>query len=110
MPVWLGVCALALGAGCSSIRPCADDWLGRDKAYHFAAGCALGAGAAAAGHSAGWSEDQSGAASLGVALAIGGGKEWHDQEAKGTCWSWKDLAWDMAGAMAGWLVVAGANP
>ena len=105
-----GCCLLLTGmlglVGCAALRPCDDAWRGRDKAYHFAAGAALGAGTALAGHEAGWSDGANAAAALGVVIVVGGGKEWYDQEVKKTCWSWKDVVWDLAGGMVGWTLAS----
>ncbi len=34
-------------------------------------------------------------------LSFGVGKEWFDSRHDGSGWSWKDLAWDVAGASSG---------
>ncbi|MGX8847200.1 hypothetical protein ACWWJ2_19055, partial [Pseudomonas aeruginosa] len=39
---------------------------------------------------------------LSFSLAFGVGKEFYDSRSAGSGWSWKDLAWDLAGAAAGY--------
>ncbi|KRV22845.1 hypothetical protein AN459_16785 [Pseudomonas aeruginosa] len=39
---------------------------------------------------------------LSFSLAFGVGKELYDSRSAGSGWSWKDLAWDLAGAAAGY--------
>lgn len=34
-------------------------------------------------------------------LTPGAGKEWYDSRPNGSGWSWKDFAWDAAGAASG---------
>ena len=34
-------------------------------------------------------------------LTPGAGKEWYDSRPNGSSWSWKDFAWDAAGAASG---------
>jgi len=36
-----------------------------------------------------------------VSLTPGAGKEWYDSRPNGSGWSWKDFAWDAAGAASG---------
>jgi putative lipoprotein len=93
----------ALGAA-----PAGDDWLGQDKAKHFA--ITLGLAGAGYGASA-WAFDASPRARLftgaGLALGVGLGKELYDV-GRGGRFSGKDLAWDVAGAATGlalaWLI------
>jgi len=80
-----------------------DPWLSRDKALHFD----VSAGIAAAGYgaSAAWLVDARWQALVlggGLALAVGAGKEIVDATGLfGADPSWKDLAWDAIGAIAG---------
>jgi putative lipoprotein len=93
-------------AGCATANHPDDHWFARDKAYHFAAASAIGAGATwAAGHEA--AEPVIG---VGVAMAFGAGKELYDRDVKKTYWSWKDFAWDFVGAVAGSALAAAAQP
>ena len=98
------ICALFL-LGCATVNHPDDNWFARDKAYHFAAASAIGAGAT---FMAG-SEDAAPVIGVGVAMSFGAGKELYDREVKKTYWSWKDLAWDLAGAVAGAAAAAAAN-
>ena len=34
-------------------------------------------------------------------LVVGAGKEAYDQRVKGTGWSWRDMAWNLLGALVG---------
>ncbi|ALS13723.1 hypothetical protein AOU28_20060 [Pseudomonas aeruginosa] len=70
------VAACLLLGGCSHFAE--DDWLGEDR----------GARQARFG--------------LSFSLAFGVGKELYDSRSAGSGWSWKDLAWDLAGAAAGY--------
>lgn len=92
--------ALTLQAGCASFKTCPDSWWGPDKFQHFAFAAAIGAGSAAAASSRFEPEEAAGIG-LAVATLAGTGKEWRDLNVKKTCWSWKDLAWDVLGASAG---------
>ena len=95
--------ALCSTAGCGA-SVCRDTWLGPDKASHFAASFAIGAGASSlAGHD-GWAPAGSAALGLGVVAAAGAAKETADLKVSKTCWSWKDLAWDLLGGAAGTAV------
>jgi putative lipoprotein len=92
--------------GCATVNHPDDHWFARDKAYHFAVASAISAGATlAAGDS-----DAAPVIGVGVAMAFGAGKETYDRDVKKTYWSWKDLAWDLAGAAAGALAATAANP
>ena len=44
-----------------------------------------------------------------MAVSFGAGKELYDRNVKNTYWSWKDLAWDLAGAVAGALAATAAD-
>jgi uncharacterized protein YfiM (DUF2279 family) len=95
-----------------------DDWLGPDKALHFS----ISIGLAGAGYAGGallcpekphvrW------LTGAGVALGAGLGKEFYDL-ARGTRFSWPDLAWDAAGTATGlalsWaieqILIRGSSP
>jgi len=95
-------------AGCGA-AVCRDAWLGPDKARHFAAGFAIGAVTSTlAGHS-GWSPAGGAALGLGVVAAAGAGKEAADLKVSKTCWSWKDLTWDLLGGIVGTAVGTAAG-
>ncbi len=89
--------------GCSACAHMAqDNWTGRDKAAHFVSSAALAmAGSAVAEH-----QNASPARSRNIGFAfsisLGAAKEGFDSRATGSGWSWKDFAWDVAGATAGY--------
>lgn len=93
---------LFLLTGCSHTAN--DRWSGQDKAQHFIASAIL----AAAGTEVGLRQDYSPARSANVgflfSVSLGGAKELWDSRAAGTGWSWKDFAWDVAGAATGYTV------
>ena len=92
-------------SGCATVNHPDDSWFSRDKAYHFAAASAIGAGATwAAG-----GDDAAPVIGVGIAVSFGAGKELYDRNVKNTYWSWKDLAWDLAGAVAGALAATAAD-
>jgi putative lipoprotein len=96
--------AVFVFSGCANFRACDDDWWGRDKGLHFAASAAIGAGVTWAALDNHHDLD---AAAIGIAAssAVGAGKEWYDLSVKKTCWSWRDLVWDVFGASVGATVV-----
>ena len=104
------VMAASFSSGCAGIRVCdqGDDWLGSDKAKHFAASALIGGGVTAI---AGQEMDSGDAAGIGMATALGAGvgKEIYDVRVKKTCASWKDLAWDCLGASVGVTIAAQAS-
>ncbi|MFH0954357.1 MAG: hypothetical protein V1873_08515 [Verrucomicrobiota bacterium] len=95
--------------GCATLGRPDDPWLGRDKAYHFAIGAAVGAAVTAAAGHHGADDAEACAVAVAVTMSIGAGKEWVDRDVRKKFWSWKDLAWDLAGALAGSLIAAGAD-
>jgi len=97
MPILL----LIIFCGCS-VRPHPEDRMfGRDKLYHFMAAGAFGAGAAAVASNNGVGDNAAPTAGIAVGVTVGAGKEVYDVTVKQTYWSWKDLFWDVAGAVAG---------
>lgn len=104
-------CAALLSIGRTARAADDDPWIARDKALHFDA-CA---GLAAAGYalSAGWIVDarwKALAAGAGVAMAAGAGKELLDaSHVLGGDPSWKDLAWDAFGTVAGLALAWGVD-
>ncbi|MEA1064269.1 YfiM family lipoprotein [Apirhabdus apintestini] len=93
---------ILLTNGCSHAAN--DDWYGKDKAQHFM----LSAIAYAAGHEMvnkrPVSTGRSVQAGFLFSLSLGAGKELWDSRAAGSGWSWYDLAWDIAGASAGYAI------
>ncbi|MBE5252008.1 MAG: YfiM family lipoprotein [Enterobacterales bacterium endosymbiont of Blomia tropicalis] len=87
---------------CSGCAHVADDrWTGQDKAEHFFASAALAAAGSEYGDRQHLSARQSSSVGMMFSLSFGVGKEWFDSRANGSGWSWKDLAWDVAGATGG---------
>ena len=80
------VAACLLLGGCSHFAE--DDWLGEDKALHFASSAALAAAGMQMAHDRGLRGARQARFGLSFSLAFG--------------WSWKDLAWDLAAAAAGY--------
>jgi len=93
----------ALTLGAASPAYASDDWLGRDKAWHFSISLALGAGGY--GLSATFLDDPlpRAAVGFGFAMLLGVGKEIWDAMGHGDP-SGRDLAWDVVGAATGVLL------
>ena len=75
---------------CSVAR---DDWMGRDKAAHFGASFAVGVAASRLTNEP-WE-------AVGLALIPGVAKELYDAGQACNRFSWKDMAWNAAGAYIG---------
>ena len=97
-------------AAASTARPARadDDWLGRDKALHFAV--AMGLASGAYGVSAIKLEPmwQRAAVGAGFALTLGAAKELYDLGGRGDP-SWKDFTWDVIGTASGLLIAWGLD-
>ncbi|MCS3407421.1 YfiM family lipoprotein [Serratia sp. AKBS12] len=91
---------LLLLTGCSHWAN--DEWTGKDKAQHFIASAAFAAAGSAYGDRQGWSEPHSRSVGLAFSIGLGAAKELYDSRAGGSGWSWKDFAWDVAGAATGY--------
>ncbi len=52
----------------------------------------------------GYSRDRSAAIGLMFSVSLGASKELWDSRPAGSGWSWKDFAWDVAGATTGYAV------
>ena len=87
------VAACLLLGGCSHFAE--DDWLGEDKALHFASSAALAAAGMQMAHDRGLRGARQARFGLSFSLAFG-------SRSAGSGWSWKDLAWDLAAAAAGY--------
>lgn len=86
-------------------RPAEDPWLGRDKAAHLALSLsAVGFGYHLARMEGERDRETAGAASLGLALAAGLVKELVDRRRPEGRFSYRDLAFDLAGAGLGLLI------
>lgn len=70
-----------------------DDWTGSDKAAHFGVSLALGVGASRLSDDT-WT-------AFGLALVPGVAKELYDGTRDCNRFSWKDMAWNAAGAYVG---------
>ena len=99
----------SLAAGCATRPDSADPWFGRDKAKHFCAAAAVSAAATAAAREGHCGSRDTAQLAVGGALVLGFGKEAYDKHGKRTFWSWKDIVWDLAGALAGYCAVEAAD-
>jgi len=81
-----------------------DSWTGRDKFHHFWVSGVISGGAAAILKDQDVDDADQLPIAVGVALSFGVAKETYDIHARGG-WSWKDLAWDIVGALTGFAVV-----
>ncbi|MCB5315404.1 YfiM family lipoprotein [Yersinia intermedia] len=86
-----------------------DSWTGKDKAQHFLASAALAAAGTAYGENQNWSDAKSRNFGLLFSIGIGASKELYDSRQDGTGWSWKDFAWDVAGAITGYSLYQTVN-
>ena len=94
--------ALLLLSGCSHMAQ--DNWNGRDKAQHFLASAMLSAAGNEYAQRQGMSSDRSGVVGVMFSISLGASKELWDSRPTGSGWSWKDFAWDVAGATTGYAV------
>ncbi|MBK6694421.1 MAG: hypothetical protein IPG50_19770 [Myxococcales bacterium] len=85
-----------------------DPWFGRDKALHFGASAALGAGGYGLGSLL--FDKRLDAALLGgaVGLGVGAAKEGADALGLGTP-SWRDFTWDFVGTVVGVALAFGLD-
>lgn len=91
---------LLITSGCTHLAN--DSWTGKDKAQHFVASAAFAAAGAAYGDHQNWNEARSRSFGLMFSIGLGAAKELYDSREGGTGWSWKDFAWDVAGAATGY--------
>lgn len=89
-----------LCSGCTHFAN--DSWTGKDKAEHFVSSAVLAAAGSAYGKHQGWNDARSRSFGLLFSIGLGAGKEFYDSREAGTGWSWKDFAWDVTGAAAGY--------
>ena len=99
IPLLLSACLLS---GCSHVAN--DSWQGQDKAQHFIASAMLSAAGNEYAQRQGFSRDRSAAIGFMFSVALGASKELWDSRPEGSGWSWKDFAWDVAGATTGYAV------
>ncbi len=97
--------ALTVLSGCATASPQNDSWFGRDKVKHFLAASVISGAASAIADKQGMDNDGSFYFAFGLTLSLGAGKEAYDMKIRKTGWSWKDLAWDTLGALAGYGIV-----
>ena len=102
------IMAPLLLTGCSHMAH--DSWSGQDKAQHFLASAMLSAAGNEYAQHQGYSRDRSAAIGLMFSVSLGASKELWDSRPAGSGWSWKDFAWDCAGAVAGALAATAAGP
>ena len=96
------VIASLMLTGCSHMAN--DAWSGQDKAQHFLASAMLSAAGNEYAQHQGYSRDRSAAIGLMFSVSLGASKELGDSRPAGSGWSWKDFAWDVAGATTGYAV------
>ncbi|PKH21934.1 hypothetical protein CIG19_15465 [Enterobacterales bacterium CwR94] len=90
---------------CSGCAHQSDDaWTGKDKAQHFIGSAIITAAAIEYGDKQHWRTRDSNAFGLMFSLSLGAGKELYDSRPTGSGWSWKDFAWDVAGAATGFAL------
>jgi putative lipoprotein len=106
-PAIAGALAFALALAALAACPRAaraddggDDWLGADKAEHVGASTAIGAGGDALVRPLVPDRAHARLFAFEIALGAGAAKETWDALGHGDP-SWKDLAWDAAGALVG---------
>ena len=93
---------LFLLTGCSHMAN--DQWSGQDKAQHFIASAMLSAAGNEVAQHQGWSRDASAGFGFMFSVGLGASKELWDSRPAGSGWSWKDFAWDVAGAATGYSI------
>ena len=94
--------ATFLLAGCSHTAN--DQWSGHDKAQHFIASAILAGAGTEIGLRQGSGSARSGNIGFLFSVSLGAAKELWDSRPAGTGWSWKDFAWDVAGAATGYTI------
>jgi len=101
MRIYLLLTTLCLN-GCSHMAN--DSWSGQDKAQHFIASAMLSAAGNEVAQRQGYNRDRSAAIGFMFSVSLGASKEFWDSRPAGSGWSWKDFAWDVAGATTGYAV------
>jgi len=92
----------------SIMQSTGDRWFGSDKLRHFLTSFAVTGYAAAGLRTIGAAREDAPGGGAGVAIVLGIGKEIHDVRA-GRFFSFRDLAWDIAGVACGLALVAAAR-
>ncbi|WP_292970044.1 YfiM family lipoprotein [Pantoea sp. UBA4549] len=93
------LCIALLCSGCA--HQAQDSWTGKDKAQHYVSSALLAAAGSEIAHHQQQDNAQNLRFGLMFSLSFGAAKELYDSRAAGSGWSWKDLAWDAAGAASG---------
>jgi len=101
------IASVVLLTGCSHMAN--DSWSGQDKAQHFLGSAMLSAAGNEVAQHQGYSRDRSAMIGLMFSMSLGASKELWDSRPAGSGWSWKDFAWDVAGATTGYTVWQLAN-
>ena len=96
------LCCMLTLSGCSHMAN--DAWTGQDKAQHFIASAMLAAAGNEYAQHQGINRDRSAAIGFMFSVSLGASKELWDSRPTGSDWSWKDFAWDVAGATTGYTV------
>ncbi len=91
------------GAGCAALRDDPSPWFGTDKMAHFAASAALAAAASDLLDDGGRAKCQTATIAIGMSLAVGTAKEFHDVR-RGGPFSARDMLANLTGAMTGALL------
>jgi uncharacterized protein YfiM (DUF2279 family) len=99
--------ACAATAQNKSHRGKRDPWLGEDKVYHFLTSSVIGAAATKIAVNNNAAPCDAVFIGISTTFVIGSGKEWYDKTVKKTFFSWKDMAWNIAGGTLGSLAVGG---
>jgi len=111
MPDFLAIClCVAFSFGGSATAPtsglAAEGWLGEDKGKHFVTSAVVTVIAGSAARTAGLDAGTSRIAGAAVATGAGVAKEIHDHRQPGNVFSVRDLAWNLAGVAAGYVVLS----
>ncbi|PHM25172.1 putative lipoprotein [Xenorhabdus ehlersii] len=93
---------ILLNTSCSNIRLANDNWTGKDKVQHFLFSAIVAAAGNTYGDRQHWGHRESAQFSVLLSVSIGAIKELYDSRPSGTGWSWHDIAYDIAGAIAGY--------
>jgi putative lipoprotein len=83
-----------------------DTWFGEDKLYHFLTASVIGAAATKVAVNNQAAPCDAMFIGISATLVIGTGKEWYDMRVKKTLFSWKDMAWNLAGSSVGSFAVS----
>lgn len=101
---WLLV--LLMFSGCATVKENNDNWLGRDKLYHFATAGVVGAGVSYVSRENGIAACSAPLIGISITLGLGAGKELYDKYGKKSFWSWQDMFWNFLGGTVGSMIVS----